>query len=80
MRNRRATFDFDNPITGSLSKYDRAKANIHSQARVWGLVSEGLGAGRQGGVGGEEDAGKRREGLEGRWRLPLSPSVDLRRV
>lgn len=75
-REHRATFDFDNPITGSLSKYDRAKANIHSRARVGGLVSERLGEGRQRGVGGERGAGKRGEGLEGRQRLPLSPSVD----
>lgn len=46
-REQRATFDFDNPITGSLSKYDRVKANIHSRAQVGGLVCEGLGEGRQ---------------------------------
>lgn len=51
-REHRATFDFDNPITGSLSKYDRAKANIHSRARVGGLVSERLREGRQRGAGG----------------------------
>lgn len=68
------TFDFDNPITGSLSKDDKAE-QIYTEGagkkKKSGLVR--LGGSRQ----KESHAGG---GYGGRQRLPLSPSVVLWRA
>lgn len=65
------TFDFDNPITASLSKYDKAK-QIYTE-------------GPEQRVGEREIRGAQTEkeshrGYGGQQRLPLSPSVVLWRA
>ena len=66
------TFDFDNPITGSLSEYDKAK-QIYTEG-----PEERVGE-RE--IGWEETEKERHtEGNGGKQRLPLSPSVVLWRA
>lgn len=63
------TFDFDNPITGSLSEYDKAK-QIYTEGPEERVGEQEIG---------REQTEKESciEGNEGKQRLPLSPSVVL---